>query len=97
MSSTEFSNYIKQRAILQQQQQSAGISNLSQSLNGAHQLHQLQVPAIGGAGSNNNFAGFGNLSLFNGLSPQQSRSISPISNQGEAGSAKARKPRLQLV
>ena len=83
MSPTEFSNYIKQRAILQQQQQqqqqsvnslpSNLSSGLSQSLNGGH---QLQVP-----GGSNNFAGFGNL--FNGLSPQQSRSISPISNQGK--------------
>ena len=78
MSPTEFSNYIKQRALLQQQQQQQqqqGINSLSQSLNG----HQLQVPMNG----TNNFGGsFGLNSLFNGLSPQQSRSISPISNQG---------------
>ena len=72
MSPTEFSNYIKQRALLQQQQ---GINNLSQSLNG----HQLQVPI---SSNTSNFGGgFGNL-FGNSLSPQQSRSISPISNQG---------------
>lgn len=70
MSPTEFSNYIKQKALLQQQQTAAGINSLSQSLNG----HQLQVPNTGA----NNFG-----SLFNSLSPQQSRSISPISNQGK--------------
>lgn len=76
MSPTEFSNYIKQRALLQQQQ---GMNTLSQSLNGQH---QLQVPLNGNSFNSANNNGNSGFNLFNSLSPQQSRSISPISNQG---------------